>query len=316
MSNSYLFDLSTLSVVTLQGAGADKLLQGQTTCDLRQLSLEHSLLGAQCTPKGRTITNFRAVQTSEEETLLVLPADQIDNQINALAKYAPFFKVKVESAQDQWKVFGISGELSEQICDDLLGGLPQNVNDVHASKLGSEEINFVCKIAKQRFIILVKSEQSQALLQQLCQHLAPSDTTQWNLLNIQDGLAEVIADTSEMFIPQMLNLQAVGAISFKKGCYTGQEIVARMHYLGKLKRHMYRLKISGQTLPSAGADCYIADKKQSIGNVVSAASSTEGHIELLAVLTEQGAQASELKFDDGEFQAIKQLALPYSIEKA
>jgi folate-binding protein YgfZ len=310
LNQSLLFDLSTLGTVSLNGPGVDKLLQGQVTCDMRNLSETNSLLGAQCTPKGRAITNFRAVKISAEQTVLILPSDQIDNQIQALAKYAPFFKVSVESAQEQWQLFGMFGNNCDQICHTLFGEAPKTVHQVLRT-----DSCLVCKISDQRFQILVKPDQSQCLWQQLSELLKPTGTPLWSLLTIRDGLADIIADTSATFIPQMLNLQAVGAISFKKGCYTGQEIVARMHYLGKLKRHMYRLRISDQTLPAAGSDCYMPEKNQSIGNIVCAAAADQNCIELLAVLTEQGAESSQLKFGDSEAQTIDLLSLPYSLEK-
>ncbi|MCQ3971415.1 CAF17-like 4Fe-4S cluster assembly/insertion protein YgfZ, partial [Klebsiella pneumoniae] len=107
----------------------------------------------------------------------------------------------------------------------------------------------------------------------------------WLLDQVRAGIGQVFGSTRELFIPQMINLQALGGVSFKKGCYTGQEIVARMQYLGKLKRRLQRLLIEGRQdeLPAPGVEIFSPVHGSSVGEVVLAASDTD-RIELLAVL--------------------------------
>jgi folate-binding protein YgfZ len=121
-------------------------------------------------------------------------------------------------------------------------------------------------------------------------------------------------ETSDVFIPQMLNLQALEAISFKKGCYTGQEVVARMKYLGKLKRKMYRATIRGGELPIPGTACYLPGQEQSIGNVVKAVHADKESYELLLVITDAAAQANQLIFGHGDIQSIQYQPLPYDAD--
>jgi folate-binding protein YgfZ len=128
-------------------------------------------------------------------------------------------------------------------------------------------------------------------------------------LNIRAGLAEVVAQTQEEFIPQMLNLQHTGAVNFRKGCYTGQEIVARMQYLGKLKRRMYRLQVESNQLLAPGTAINSGDKS-AIGTVVMAQMSGQNQQEILAVLVHEAADAHQLRFGETEL-AVTNLPLPY-----
>ena len=120
--------------------------------------------------------------------------------------------------------------------------------------------------------------------------------------------------TRELFIPQMLNLQAVGGVSFKKGCYTGQEIVARMQYLGKLKRRLYRLQLDASELPEPGTPLFAPTHGSSIGEVVLAAHAEQG-IELLAVLQAEAAEGADLHLGAPEGPALHLLDLPYQLDR-
>lgn len=309
-TTNLLMDLSSLAVVSLRGVGADKLLQGQTTCDLRSLSAMLSLLGAQCTPKGRVIANFRIVSNGAEEILLIVPADQAEMLMSALAKYAPFFKTKLSLANDRFHLFGISGDNANQVASNILGDTATTVDGVVKSSAASS-----IKLSGNRYLLLVEQGSQVSLWSHLAQHLTPVGNPLWQLLAIRAGEADVVAATCEVFVPQMLNMQALGAISFKKGCYTGQEVVARMHYLGKLKRRMYHLKISSSTAFAPGTGCQIPGKTQAAGNVVNAVVADANHVELLVVLTDVAAQSATLQFGDTAPQTINLLPLPYSLEK-
>ena len=120
--------------------------------------------------------------------------------------------------------------------------------------------------------------------------------------------------TRELFIPQMLNLQAVGGVSFKKGCYTGQEIVARMQYLGKLKRRLYRLQLVADELPEPGTQLFAPSHGSSIGEVVLAANAA-GHIELLAVLQAEAAEGGDIHLGALDGPALHLLDLPYELDR-
>ena len=131
---------------------------------------------------------------------------------------------------------------------------------------------------------------------------------------VRAGIGQVMAETRELFIPQMLNLQAVGGVSFKKGCYTGQEIVARMQYLGKLKRRMYRLSLGSTELPPPGTPLFAPDHNSAVGEVVVGAYAEEG-IELLAVLTADAVEAGEIHVGEAQGPKLTVLDLPYTLDR-
>ena len=140
-----------------------------------------------------------------------------------------------------------------------------------------------------------------------------SDTTVLsNLQRIRTGSADVVAETSDMFIPQMLNLDALGYINFKKGCYTGQEIVARAHYRGAVKRRMHHLHLSLNSLPNAGDELRNSEGK-SIGNIASAAWADPSTVEVLAVLADKASDCTEIQIGEQSLTAVMHLPLPYEI---
>ena len=154
-----------------------------------------------------------------------------------------------------------------------------------------------------KYAVFFKTEISEASNPQEAQH--PTD-----LERLRTGSAEVVAETTDMFIPQMLNLDALGYISFKKGCYTGQEIVARAHYRGAVKRRMHHLQLSTTALPTPG-DAIQDSEGKAIGNIASAARVDDETIEVLAVLGDKYADCSEVKIAEGPIMAAKHLPLPY-----
>jgi tRNA-modifying protein YgfZ len=130
---------------------------------------------------------------------------------------------------------------------------------------------------------------------------------------VRAGVGQVFGATRELFIPQMINLQAVGGVSFKKGCYTGQEIVARMQYLGKLKRRLQRLSVAQGELPVVGSELFSPVHGSSVGEVVLAAA-TEGGAELLAVLQEDAVADGRIHLGSADGPGLKLLELPYQLD--
>jgi len=291
---STLTPLIHLGVIVFDGPDAKSFLQGQVTCDVQQLSPQQSALGARCNPKGRALTSFLLHELNEQQLLMIMDHSLVEPTIQELSKYAAFFKVELNDASEQYSLVGLSGELT--------ANHEQTVTTIPNYQLGDG-----------RRLLIASSDQAQNLWLQLSQDLTPTGTEFWLLQDIRAGLGTLQTETSGMFIPQMLNLQAINGISFKKGCYTGQEVVARMKYLGKLKRRMYRITMNSSELPTPGTACYLQDQKQSIGNVVIAAKADEHSQEILLVLTEAAAQAETLIIGQGNHQTITQQPLPYEI---
>lgn len=285
-----------LGALSLNGIDAVRFLQGQVTCDVEQLSAEHSLLGARCNPKGRALTSFRLVQVSDDHLLMVMDRSLIQPSIDDLSKFAAFFKVQLSDASEEFQCIGLTGQHST----------------LDTSTLAAKNI-ITCQISDGRQLLVMQEDQAETFWLSLAEQSTPVGTEFWILQDVKAGIANIQLETSAMFIPQMLNFQAIDGISFKKGCYTGQEVVARMKYLGKVKRRMYRIAVTGNRLPAPGASCQLSNKEQSIGNVVTATNANEGLQEMLVVLTEEAAQSEAIIIGTEHHKKVDQLSLPYEI---
>lgn len=306
MSNTFFCRLPFEGILTIQGLESKKFLQGQLTCNLNYISQTHSRLGARCTPKGRMVSNFRILQQDQNSYLLSMCQPLIEKQLADLKKYAMFSKVELLDSSEQWVIFGLYG--SEQLPKGLHHALPTERNQVTATS-GQYLIN----IAPQYYQLICPKASAHELEQQLLSQCQLGHYNDWVLGFIRNGIAQIQPETSELFVPQMINLPAVGGVSFKKGCYTGQEIVARMQYLGKLKRHLYRLTFEGNQLPPIGTSVYSTIQSTSVGEVVLAAHASETQIELLAVLLDEALE-TPLWLDDNKEITLTRLSLPYTID--
>lgn len=285
-----------LGILSLNGTDAARFLQGQVTCDVEQLSPEHSLLGARCNPKGRALTSFRLVHVSDDHLLMVMDSSLIQSSIDDLSKFAAFFKVQLSDASEEFQCIGLTGQHST----------------LDTSTLAAKNI-ITCQISDGRQLLVMPEDQAETFWLSLAEQSTPVGTEFWLLQDIKAGIANIQLETSAMFIPQMLNFQAIDGISFKKGCYTGQEVVARMKYLGKVKRRMYRIAVTGNKLPAPGVSCQLPNKEQSIGNVVTATNANEALQEILVVLTDEAAQSEALIIGTECHKKVDLLSLPYEI---
>lgn len=305
-----LIPRTDLAVLRATGGDWRKMLQGQTTCDLTELSDARSVPGALCTPKGRVIANFRLLQDGDD-VLLISTYSAADPLLETLRKFAPFFKVSLDvAALPLLATLTHASSISDALTT-LGGSTALDVNEVAPWQAGK------LIVVSARQILVTLDKPTRSAWQTLTTIAAPSDTTVATLAEIRDGLAWVTDKTSGEFIPQMLGLHRTGAVSFKKGCYTGQEVVARMHYLGNLKRQLYRMALQLQNAPAAGTPCYLPDAQQNCGHIVMSAPSPTGGTEVLAVLTDDGAQSASLRLGaDSDATAASPLPLPFPEDPA
>ena len=307
MADSAFFcTLSHEGVLAVRGADASKFLQGQLTCNLNYLSDTQASLGARCTQKGRMQSSFR-ILLEGDGVLMAMASELLEPQLADLKKYAVFSKSKLTDESAAWVRFGL--EHGDAALNALGFDLPA-VTDSVARQDGLVAI----RVSPDRAELWVAAYQAAAVKQQLVATLAEGELNQWLLGQIRAGIGQVMAGTRELFIPQMLNLQAIGGVSFKKGCYTGQEIVARMQYLGKLKRRLYRLQLTGDALPEPGAPLFAPSHASAIGEVVIAAQAGQ-NIELLAVLQAEAAEGGDVHLGSLEGPALTLLDLPYELDR-
>jgi folate-binding protein YgfZ len=307
MADSAFFcTLSHEGVLAVRGADAGKFLQGQLTCNLNYLSDTQASLGARCTQKGRMQSSFR-ILLEGDGVLMAMATELLEPQLTDLKKYAVFSKSKLTDESAAWVRFGIDHGDTALISLGL--ELPADTDSVVRN-----DGLIAIRVSPDRAELWVAADQADLIKGKLSAVLAEGDLNQWLLGQIRAGIGQVMPSTRELFIPQMLNLQAVGGVSFKKGCYTGQEIVARMQYLGKLKRRLYRLKLDANELPEPGTQLFSPTHGSSIGEVVLAAN-TGQNIELLAVLQAEAAEGGDIHLGALEGPALHLLDLPYELDR-
>lgn len=221
--NSYtLIDSQTILAVT--GEDAVKFLQGQCTADLHSLEVGHSTFGAICTNKGRVICNFRALKT-EDSVLLRMSADIAQETLDKIKKYAAFFKVEMSV----WEIPSVAVLFQTGATNAIPPlDLPKGVYCISDDKI--EEF-YATPGSAESLLDLLKSQGN------------PRSESDWYAAQIQAGLVNINICTTEKYLPHQLNLDRSGAISFTKGCYTGQEIVARTEYRGTSKRRIRPVKL-------------------------------------------------------------------------
>lgn len=307
-SSTYFSHLEHESLISINGPDATKFLQGQVTCDVQKLTQTASL-GAHCTHKGRMLFSFFAAATTPENIYLRVPSEQTKTALAALNKYIVFSKAKT-AVLSGWKKIGIWGENASDIIDSLSESPPKTDGEFSHS-----DSCIIIKLSNSRFECWLAPE-TELPNNLLSQHKATQvNPANWQLLDIQQGIGHIYTGNTEQLIPQLLNYQALGGISFTKGCYTGQEVVARMQYHGKLKRHMYRVQIPDNcSAPLSGTPIYSTASTQSVGNIV-LASTTPGTAEALVVATDQSIEADDCYLDPELQQKLTLLKLPYAINE-
>ncbi|EFW81619.1 glycine cleavage T-protein (aminomethyl transferase) [Pseudomonas savastanoi pv. glycinea str. B076] len=302
---AFFCTLSHEGVLAVRGVDASKFLQGQLTCNLNYLNEDKSSLGSRCTQKGRMQSSFRIVFEGDG-CLLAMASELIEPQLLDLRKYAVFSKSKLTDESAEWVRFGL------QDGDSALVGLGLDLAQETDAVVRANEL-IAIRVSPGRAELWVRAGQADSVKSQLASQLSEGPLNDWLLGQIRAGIGQVFGSTREEFIPQMINLQAVGGVSFKKGCYTGQEIVARMQYLGKLKRRLYRLTLSSEEIPEPGTALFSPVHASAVGNVVIAAQSGQ-NVELLAVLQGDAAENGHINLGSPEGAALQMSDLPYILD--
>jgi folate-binding protein YgfZ len=248
-----------LGVLTVSGADAGRLLQGQISCDVNEVTVANSRLGAVCNPKGRVITTFLLIKKADV-FLMVLPLALLEAVKKRLQMYVLRSAVSIADSSEHYCLMGLSS--SALATEAFLHTQQQDFISIQLSATQSRHL----VIAETETAIAFWSEQIAT------SGYLPENSEYWRYLDMLDGIPWLTNETSEEFIPQMLNLDQLGAISFTKGCYTGQEIVARTHYLGKAKRSLFLAEsaVPNAPLPNDIIIDGITDDAQPIGRVLHA----------------------------------------------
>jgi len=260
-SKNFIFDLNELSVLSVSGDDSLKFLQGQLTNDISMVTSTQSVYAGFCNPKGRLLAFFHVVKYLDSY-LLFFPKSIAENITKKLSMYILRSNVKLDLDPDELMYFGLYANNQDGQLD-LFNNLPKN--EMESINKGSL---IVIKLHSNglRVIIVGNKDNCINLIEKNSNELEKKAFNDWTTHNIQSGIPNIFHETQETFIPQSINLDIIDAINFKKGCYTGQEIVARTHYLGKPKRRMYKAFFKSESQPLYGDA--LVDGEDLVGQVV------------------------------------------------
>ena len=305
-----LADLSPLGQLRIIGPEAASFFQGYATCDLSAVAPDKALPGALCSREGRTIATFR-VWGSPDALTLRLHRDLIVPVRDLLARFIVFAKAELVEPGDDVVGLGLVGEGAEEQVIALCGAAPQPGEAITAGSADAPRVAIRNRGVAARFEIWLPVSEAPDAWNRLAPCCRPIPWARWAAHRIRAGFIELSPRTAGEYVPQALNLQANGLISFTKGCYLGQEVVARTQHLGKLKKRMYRFSIPDleRSPPALGSDITAESPEgPKVGEVVAAACD-EGRCELLAVLR---IDAAEQPLYAGKLLLTPE-ALPYEV---
>lgn len=295
-------DLSNYSLIRVSGDDAESFLQGQLSNDISKTDANSSQLSAYCSPKGRVLALLRIVNHGDGYTL-ILPEELEEKILARLKMYVMMSKVDIDIDPDQ-QMIGLSGPNADEELQAISGIPPQSVNDVQTK----EGITYIrIEGETPRSLIVAVSKKLQPLWNDLNVNSTPVGTDLWSYLDVLAGTPQIGLETYESQVPQMINLDLIGAIDFKKGCYPGQEIVARMHYLGKLKKRLYFLDINSSDTLAPGTGLYspAGRSDEPIGMIINSSHKPDGQLVGLGVVQKKIVEArGKLHLEGDESKSV------------
>lgn len=294
-----LVPLTHLALIEATGEDAKTFLHSQFTNDINHLAQGQAEHAGWCSAKGRMQASFVAWHEGDAYRLM-LAADLLEATQKRLQMFVLRAKVKLTAQNDQI-LLGIAGPQAVEALADAGLTAPGEV-----MRCSTGDGVTLIHLDSQRYVLAVAESAAPGLWQKLSVKARPAGVPVWRWLDVQAGFPLVTLATKEEFVPQMADFEKIGGVSFHKGCYPGQEIVARTQYLGKVKRHLYRL--TGDTALQAGDELYSPDNlEQASGKIMSAAPSPTGGYVALAVV--QSNFAENLRLASREGPVVKAAAV-------
>jgi len=309
VSDCQKIPLTHLGVIRITGEDKETFLQGQFTNDTRNIDKSSSQLSSYCTPKGRMLANFRIYEDDHDNWFIVIPEERLDAILKRLSMFVLRSKVEITDASDEILLLGLNGDCISQALDI---SLPVKADEVSHD----DSFSFIrVETLSPRYLVAGNADKIMALWQKL-DNASPASSSAWRLGDIKAAIPTVFESTQEAFIPQMTNMQLINGVSFTKGCYTGQEVVARMQYLGKLKRRMYKVSFEYDAKVKPGEEIYssISQSGQGAGKLVDAVNTEGNHYEGLAVMEISSADEGEIRLIDENGPLLSINEPPYDFE--
>ena len=292
--------LTHLGVIGVAGADASHFLQGQLTQDFAQLDLQQARLAAYLNPKGRMLASLMGLRLSADEILLIIPRELLAATLKRLSMFVLRAKAQLRDASADYQLWGLIGSAaSARIACDL----PPWSRRADAAVDTAAVVQLYPANGQQRALWLAPSSAAAPTA-------AALELALWHWSEVRSGVATLSAPLVEAFVPQMLNYESIGGVNFQKGCYPGQEVVARSQFRGTLKRRSYLFHAASDITLTPGMEVFLsADSEQAVGQVVQAAAAPGGGWD--ALLSMQISAADQPLQVAG--QPLTPLPLPYAL---
>jgi len=299
-------ELTHNALLRVSGDDAAAFLHGQFTNDVELLPVDAAQWSSWLTAKGRMLASFLLVRRADH-FLLMLPAEIVEPVAKRLRMFVLRSKVKIEDVTSANVRFGVAGSVARPAIASLFGGVPEPM------RVTVREEAVCVGLEAERFVVFAPL----AIVDRMREALAGANVSgpeAWEAGNIRAGVPTIVAATQEAFIPQMVNYELIGGVSFKKGCYPGQEIVARMHYRGGLKRRMALAHFAAGEAPKPGDALFSRSfGEQAAGEVANVAAVPEGGFDALVVAQLDSLASNDLHWKSLDGPALQLKPLPYDI---
>ncbi len=300
-------DLSHWGLIGFSGAEAQGFLHGQVTNDLRDLAPDQAVFAGYCSAKGRMLADFLVFKRGDD-LLLMLPQALREAIQKRLTMFILRTKAQARNANDEWLRLGLSGPGASALLAEALGLAPAPA----IMAVAQGEAAFAVRLGDDRFDILVTPAEAPAVWLKLSAKARPVGTVAWDWLMVTAGIPVILPETQDQFVPQMANMVDLHGVSFTKGCYPGQEIVARSQYLCKQKRRMYLAHAEAEA--KAGDPVFSPEfGTQSAGMVVNAAPAPDGGVDLLAIIRIDSYEGGEVRLAAPNGPKLDFRPLPYPV---
>ncbi|WP_299804386.1 tRNA-modifying protein YgfZ [uncultured Shewanella sp.] len=299
-------ELTHLGLMSVTGEQGRSFIHGQVTTDISSLESDQWRWGAHCDPKGKMLASFRTF--AKDDTLfLMMPKDTLALDLPQLQKYAVFSKADLADVTDSWLLLGVAGEQANAWLTAQFGELNAELTLIDGGMIIHDT---------GRYILAIERDQAESLVNAIEQPIY--DASAWQTLEILAGYPNLGASHQGQFVPQMCNVQAVNGISFNKGCYMGQETVARMKYRGGNKRALYIVsgKVTAPLTADSQLEIALEDEEgfRRAGTIIEAVQ-RDGQVLLTAVLANDTQLDAKLRVADDTESELTLIALPYSLDE-
>ncbi len=303
--------LLDFGLIAVSGDDAASFLHSQLTNDVQTLDESGARLAGYCTAKGRLLATM-LIWRNGNEIMLMLPRELLAALQKRLQMFVLRAKVKLRDASADYAILGLAGSFQAPALGAYLpepGKLPYAKEDSEGGSL----IRLPDADGVPRSLWIAEPAQAIAAWPVLAEKLRPASPAAWRLSEIEAAIPWVLQTTQEKFVPQMINFEVIGGVNFKKGCYPGQEIVARSQYLGKLKRRMLPARVSAEHV-AAGMDVFAEnDPEQPCGMIVNAERSTDGETDCLVEIKFAVVADTVIHLGAADGPALRFLPLPYAL---